>query len=81
MSKIRHTRGVYLNEGYKDNGVSAQNLKLHIEYNTTMRPGRALFVDGKCIHKGYLTDADVKAIEDNLAINPVVMERDTQPYQ
>lgn len=52
MSKIIHTRGVYPNGDYKDNGVLQEDLDNHIEYNKTFRFGRALFVDGKCVYEG-----------------------------
>ncbi|WCK57022.1 hypothetical protein PP175_27930 (plasmid) [Aneurinibacillus sp. Ricciae_BoGa-3] len=45
------TIGVYSNGEYKVNVVQGNHLQDHIEYNQTMRPGRALFVDGKCIHQ------------------------------
>lgn len=54
--KIHHTRGVYANGEYKDNGVRAEDLDAHIEYNKVFRFGRALLVDGVVVHNGYLTD-------------------------
>ena len=78
--RIHHTRGVYNNGEYKDNGVHSHFLDQHIQYNTTMRFGRALFVDGWCVHKGYLDDKRIAEIERQLKKKPVVMDRDTQPY-
>lgn len=50
------TIGVYNNEDFKVNIVRPEHLERHIEYNKTMRFGRALFVDGKCEYAGYLSD-------------------------
>lgn len=54
--KIHHTRGVYNNGEFKDNGVSAEHLAEHIEYNKTFRFGRALLVDGVVVYNGYLSN-------------------------
>jgi len=51
---IHHTRGVYTNGDYKDNGVSSEQLARHIQFNIIMRPGRALFVDGFCLYDGVI---------------------------
>ena len=70
--KIVHTTiGVYLNGSYVCNGVKPEHLNDHILFNKMYRPGRALFVDGHCIHKGYLTEDYIerfqkKIIEDNI---------------
>lgn len=53
-SFFHHTRGVYSNGEYKDNGVLAENLGAHIQYNMVFRPGRAFFLDGKCLYPGSL---------------------------
>ena len=42
------------------------DIKNHIEYNLRFRPGRALFVDGKCINKGYLSDEKVAEWEERI---------------
>lgn len=78
--KIIHTMGVYANGNRKHNGVDPKFLDNHIEYNLTYRPGRAFFVDGKCLNRGYLSKEHCEEIERELAANPVVMTRDTQPY-
>lgn len=57
------TVGVYKNGDYKINVVREEHLEDHILYNTTMRFGRALFVDGKCIYDGYLTPSECDAWE------------------
>jgi hypothetical protein len=59
MSKIHHTRGVYLNGEYKDNAVLHEHLESHIAYNKLYRFGRALLVDGVIVYNGYLSDADL----------------------
>lgn len=77
--KIHHTAGVYSNDSFKTNGVSEEFLAGHTEYNLTMRPGRGFFVDGKCVHKGYLTDEQVAKFEEKFKDSKAT--RDTQPYQ
>ncbi len=56
---IHTTIGVYNSGDMKFNGVSSKNLASHLQYNLINRPGRALFVDGICVHKGYLTQDQV----------------------
>ncbi len=77
---IHHTMGVYNDGSRKHNGVLSEDLASHIWYNITMRPGRALFVDGYCLNEGYLDKVKIEAIEVDLKQNPVVMPRDTAPY-
>lgn len=78
--RIHHTMGVYANGDRKHNGVAATDLEAHIDYNLKMRPGRALFVDGKCVHRGYLTEGQCKQIEHELTVDPILMDRITTPY-
>ncbi len=52
------------------NKVLPEHLANHIEYNKRLRPGRALFVDGKTINEGYYTTAETKAFEARIAENP-----------
>ena len=82
--KIHTTIGLYLNGDYKINGVSAENLDTHIEYNKTLRFGRALFVDGKCVHEGYYKNSpeEIADFEKRIADNPEQFTRteDTAPY-
>lgn len=55
--KLNHvTIGVNSNDSYTVNIVRPEHLENHIEYNKIMRFGRALFVDGKCVYEGYLSD-------------------------
>lgn len=49
------TVGVYHNQTFKKNVVRPEDLEHHIAYNLRMRPGRAFFVDGKCLNPGYLS--------------------------
>ena len=79
--KIHTTIGVYKNGDYKINGVMNCNLILHIRYNLDFRFGRALFVDGTCINKGYLTDEEVIEWAAKIRNNPIYFRtKDTQPY-
>ncbi|HDR7922706.1 TPA: hypothetical protein QCY49_000691 [Bacillus paranthracis] len=52
--------GVYNNETHVVNIVPDYNLEKHIEYNKIMRFGRALFIDGECVHTGYLSDKKIE---------------------
>lgn len=78
---IHHTMGVYPNGDRVHNGVADEHLAQHIEYNDTFRPGRALFVDGKCRLKGSLKADTIAAIEAELVAKPVQMSRVTTPYR
>lgn len=73
------TVGVYPNGSMKTNGVTPKNLKEHIDYNLSFRPGRALFVDGVMVYAGHL---DEKAMREALEIVPKIPRptRDTAPY-
>lgn len=81
---IYTTIGVYNShfQYSKYNGVIQEHIYTHILYNTEMRWGRALFVDGKCIYSGYLSWEDCESIEALLAQDPdkYTINRDTQPY-
>jgi hypothetical protein len=76
--KIHHTRGLYPNGDFKDNGVRAENLESHIDYNRTFRPGRALLVDGKCVLKGSCDPRLIKIHEKRT--QGIVPAKDTAPY-
>lgn len=62
------------------NGVAPEDLKEHIGYNTTMRPGCALFIDGKCVYEGYLTKERCERIERQLKKRPPKIKQITRPY-
>jgi hypothetical protein len=76
--RIHTTISVYLNGDYKTNGVREDLLESHIEYNKTMRFGRALLVDGKVVHLGYYNESDRKILEKKF--KHVKVDKDTQPY-
>jgi len=79
---IHTTIGVYPNGDLKTNGVKHSNLEAHIEYNKTHRWGRGLFVDGKCIYKGNLTDEQVQFHERLFQSDSKYRRRkDSAPYQ
>lgn len=61
------TIGVYSSGNYKVNIVRPEHLKHHIKYNKTMRGGRALFVDGKCVYAGYLSEEKTKEWEEKIS--------------
>lgn len=77
---IHTTIGVYANGEMKFNGVKAGNLINHIDYNLDFRPGRALFVNGKCVHKGYLNDEEVQKYEEMFKDPKFKLDKDTAPY-
>jgi hypothetical protein len=62
-NKNHVTVGVYSNDTFKRNVVAPEDLDGHIDYNKKMRPGRALFVDSKCVHQGYLSEKETKEWE------------------
>lgn len=76
---IYTTIGVYANHSYKVNGVSAEHIDSHIDYNITFRPGRALFVNGVCKNKGYLSDDEIKEFE--VKLKDIVRIHDSRPYE
>ncbi|MEA5459106.1 hypothetical protein VB796_08665 [Arcicella sp. LKC2W] len=79
--KIHTTIGVYANGDIKINGVTEEYLESHLEYNRGARPGRSLFLDGKCVQKGYLSDKTIEEFEAKIANNKdFVKTYDTQPY-
>ena len=81
--QIYTTIGVYLNEEYKINGVSEDNIYSHIGYNILNRGGRALFVNGRCVYKGYLSDEQINAFTAKIKECPELYTKtkDTQPYE
>lgn len=62
-AKIHTTIGIYANGERVVNGCPSDELADHITYNIKMRPGRALFLDGYCIHRGYLNREDITPLE------------------
>lgn len=79
---LHSTVGVYLSGDYKVNGVPTENLVHHIHYNAFNRPGRALFVDGLCVVRGYLSIADVNEWQYRIQHGTeFIATQDTKPYQ
>ncbi len=81
VKPIHTTIGVYNSDDMKFNGVEHELLCDHILYNIKNRPGRAFFVDGVCINRGYLTREKVAELE--LLFNSdskYTVTRDTAPY-
>lgn len=78
---IHTTIGVYNNGDRVINGVPSENLAFHLKYNIFLRPGRALFLDGHCIHRGYLSKERVEAIETELKGEPVIMIQGSEHYR
>lgn len=80
-AKIHTTIGLYPNMSYKSNGVPSKKLLTHLMYNLIFRPGRALFLDGKCIYKGIGISQDDILIHNQLFHNPkYILHKDTMPY-
>lgn len=77
---IHTTIGVYPDGSFKINGVLTEHLKDHIDYNKKMRFGRSLFVDGKCVHKGYLDDETIKSFKKRIEKDNIKETKCTSPY-
>lgn len=77
---IHTTMGVYNSDDFVTNGVADEHLESHIEYNKKWRFGRALFVDGKCVHQGYLSKERCDEWENKLKAFPV-HDKCTAPYK
>lgn len=75
------TVGIYLNGDFKLNGVAPENLESHINYNVNLRPGRALVVDGKIEHNGYLDEEKIVKIMTENNLYEKKFNRCTAPYQ
>lgn len=78
--KIHTTIGLYRNGDYVVNGVNEEYLETHIRYNISCRGGRALFVDGKCVHTGYMTQDECDAFINGEA-GKIVMTKCNAPYR
>lgn len=57
---------IYSSGNYVVNVVDPEHLQQHIEYNTTMRFGCALVVDGAILHEGYLDKCKIVGIVDSI---------------
>ena len=52
-----------------------------MNYNVQNRPGRALFIEGVCFNKGYLTTEEVLNVEAELREKDIQMFKITKPYR
>jgi len=80
MKSIHLTIGIYRDGSYKWNGVSSEHLANHIEYNKNMRFGRALIVDWKIVHLGYLTEDTLNEFIKKHKPTWQMPKIDTAPY-
>lgn len=58
--------GVYASGDHVINIVKDEHIIDHIEYNKLFRFGRALFVNGECLNKGYLKEEDIVKWQDKI---------------
>lgn len=75
------TVGVYTDDSYKHNIVAPEHLEGHIYYNKVLRPGRAFFVDGKCVNAGYLSDDKIAEWTSKIASMSFNKSEITTPYR
>lgn len=78
--KIHWCVGIYSSLEEIHNGVLDIHLDDHVKYNKLYRPGRALFVDGKCVYSGYLKKDDCIRIENELLKKSIQFDKPTIPY-
>lgn len=71
---------VYSNGKYISNIVREEDLKSHISYNTIFRFGTGLFIDGKCVHQGYLSGEQVKNWTKRISEMKINLTNNTIPY-
>lgn len=74
------TIGVYSDDSYKINIVKHEHLDSHTEYNKIFRYGRALFVDGVCVHSGYLSNEKINEWENKIKTMEIDKRISTSPY-
>lgn len=79
--KVYHSRRYYNNGDYIDNGVLVQHLEDHIDYNCKMRPGTALFIEGLCVNKGYLSKDRIDGIAIELKRLQIKIPATPIPYE
>ncbi|MCK5607538.1 hypothetical protein KAR91_36985 [Candidatus Pacearchaeota archaeon] len=75
---IHTTVGVYSDGSYKANGVKSEALAYHIWYNINFRPGRVFIVDGHCLHRAGLSQAESDKIVKKF--EHIEYKMDTAPY-
>lgn len=78
---MHYTVGVYMNGRHVVNVVRDEDLEDHIWYNKTFRWGRGLFVDGKCVHRGYLGGEQVRNWEKRISEMDIDLSKPTIPYK
>ena len=87
MQNNHLTIGIYTNGQWKYNVVRDEDIKHHIEYNKTWRPGRLLYVDGKRVWNGMYKEeycAKYDAIEKEvreIKLKNINMNNPTIPYR
>lgn len=76
------TLALYPNGEFKINGVKQHNIVNHVAYNLLFRPGRALFVQGKCIYKGFNnSNESINEVEQMFIQKKIAFcDKDTAPY-
>jgi hypothetical protein len=75
------TIGVYSNGEFKSNIVAPEHLADHIEYNKTNRFGRALFVNGECVYRGFISDELISEWEAKIPTMVFDTSRTSEKYQ
>lgn len=74
---------VYMNGRYKYNVVRDEDLEEHITSikNKQGKYGNGLFVDGECIHQGYLSGEQVRNWTKRTSEMNIDISKPTLPYE
>jgi len=81
-TKIVTTIGLYKDGSFVINGVDPEDLQVNINYNKAFRFGRALFVDGTCVHNGLIPIKQIEDFTEKIKNNPdFVRNVCTSPYR
>jgi len=67
QKQIYTTVGVYRNGDRITNRVLREDVFSHISYNLTFRPGRAFFLEGICLNRGYFSIDEIFCLEQELS--------------
>ena len=78
---VNHCRRVYINGDFYDNGVIKQHLYEQIKYNKECRPFSAFFVNGVCVHRGYLSKERCSEIEELIQGLEIKISASPLPYR
>lgn len=80
---LHRTYGVYPNGSWRRNAVRDSDLTAHVEYNKTMRFGRALFVDGALVYPGSCSPEVLQQFAESLPARDADWHptQPTIPYQ